>query len=258
MSTGRRTGVIHVHSDYSRDCGDSLERLREFALEHELSFIGLTDHAEDLGPERFHEYVRHCRSVSDTQVRVIPGLEFRFDGFTGLHLLALGLTRWIAPGTPDDFIVEARDAAMFTIVAHPLLAGYRLPPAVARGIDAIEVWNASYNTRYLPDPRAIRLLHEVRRTRPEVVGTVGLDQHDSHNYRQTRVVVNGAHPDPVGALKAGHFTNAARTMTLGPAVDWDPLRLGALSLARWALDRVDRLQERLARRSRGSTVAGAG
>ena len=248
MSTGRRTGVIHVHSDYSRDSRDSLERLREFALEHGLAFIGLTDHAEDLGPERFDEYVRHCRSVSDAQVRVVPGLEFRFEGLPGLHLLALGLTRWIAPRTPDEFIVEAQEAAMFTIAAHPVLAGYRLPPVVAHGIDAIEVWNASYNTRYLPDPRAIRLLHAVRRTRPAVVGTVGLDQHDSHNYRQTRVVVDDIHPDPVGALKAGRFTNAARTMTLGPTVEWGPLRLGALSVARWALNRVERLQERLARR----------
>ena len=56
-------------------------------------------------------------------------------------------------------------------------------------IDAVEVWNASYNTRYLPDPRAIALLHVVQRTRPAVVGVAGLDQHDAGNDRRTRVVL---------------------------------------------------------------------
>jgi hypothetical protein len=155
-------------------------------------------------------------------------------------------------------MVEARGAATFTIVAHPILAQYRLPAAVAGAIDAIEIWNASYNTRYLPDPRAIRLLRAVRRTRPEVVGTVGLDQHDSRNYRQTRVIVGDAQLDPVAALKAGRFTNAARTMTLGPTVEWDPLRLAALSTIRWAFDRVERLQEQLAHRISGRRAGATG
>ena len=249
MSAARRTGIIHVHSSYSHDCCDSLERLREFALERGIAFIGLTDHAEDFVPGRFDAYLRHCRVVSDGQVTIVPGLEYRFDGFPGMHLLALDLTRWIAPRTPHEFILQAKDAATFTIAAHPLLANYQLPDVVAEGIDAVEVWNASYNTRYLPDPRAIRLLHTIRRTRPNVVGTVGLDQHDCGNDRQVRVVVDSATGDPIAALKAGRFTNLGRTMSFGPAAKWNPARLRVLSVARWALDRVERAQERMARRS---------
>lgn len=248
MSATRRTGVIHIHSSYSHDCRDSLERLREFALERGIAFLGLTDHAEDLGAERFDTYVRHCGAVSDAQVAIVPGLEYRFDGFPGMHLLALGLTRWVAPRTPHEFIHQARDAATFTIAAHPLLANYRLPEVVSQGIDAIEVWNASYNTRYLPDPRAIRLLHAIRRTRPDVVGTAGLDQHDCGNDRQVRVVVDGGVGDPIAALKAGRFTNQGPTMSFGPTIQWNPARLRAVSVARWALDRVERVQERLVRR----------
>lgn len=248
MSTGPRVGVIHVHSDYSHDCGDSLERLREFALERGIDFMGLTDHAEDLPPDRFDDYVRHCHALSDGRVTLIPGFEFRFAGFPGLHLLALGLTRWITPRTPDEFVAATRGAARFTVVAHPRLANHRLPASVAAGIDAVEVWNASYDTRYLPDPRAIRLLQGIRRTRPEVVGTVGLDQHDSHNYRETRILLDGV-DDPIAGLKAGRFLNAGRTMTFGPTMEWHPLRLRALSLGRWALDAVERLQDHLARRS---------
>jgi hypothetical protein len=248
MIATRRTGVIHVHSNYSHDCCDSLERLRDFALERGIAFVGLTDHAEDFAPDRFDTYVRHCNAVSDPQVIIVPGLEYRFDGFPGMHLLALGLTRWIAPRTPDEFIQQARDAATFTIAAHPRLANYKLPEVVAQGIDAVEVWNASYNTRYLPDPRAIRLLHTIRRTRPGVVGTAGLDQHDCGNDREVRVVVDDATGDPIAALKTSHFTNLGRTMKFGPAVRFNALRLSILTAARWALDAVEGLQERLARR----------
>lgn len=244
-----QVGVIHVHSSYSHDCVDTPEQLRDFALERGIAFVGLADHAEDLGPERFNDYVRHCRAVSDVDVKVIPGLEYRFDGFAGMHLLALGLEQWISPTTPSQFIAQTRGLAKCTIAAHPLLADYRLPPAVAAGIDAVEVWNASYNTRYLPDPRAIQLLHRIRRTRPEVVGTVGLDQHDCRNDRQTRVIVDGGESDPLAALKAGRFRNVGRTMTFGPTVEWNAPRLAALSLARWALDRVERVHGRIAQLS---------
>lgn len=250
MSALEQTGVIHVHSSYSHDCRDSLECLREFSLQRRIAFVGLTDHAEDFVPERFEEYMRHCRSLSDAQLTIVPGLEYRFAGFPGMHLLALGLKRWIAPRTPHEFISQAKDAATFTIAAHPRLAEYRLPDIVAGAIDAIEVWNASYNTRYLPDPRAIRLLHTIRRTRPEVVGTAGLDQHDCGNDRELRVVVHASNGDPIAALKTGRFTNRGRMISFGPAVNWNPARLRVLSIARWGLDRVERAQDRVARRSR--------
>jgi PHP domain len=250
--TAGSVGVVHVHSNYSHDGRDSLDRLRDFALERGISFVGLTDHAEDFGAEKYLEYIMHCKHLSNGPVRLIPGLEFRFSGYPGLHLLALGLTRWIEPQTPRQFIEQSAGAAGFTIVAHPLLPGYQIPPEVRAGIDAIEVWNASYNTRYLPDPMAIRLLHEIRQMRPEVVGTAGLDQHDARNDRRTRVVLTG--PDgeaPLAALKAGRFYNRGLTMSFGAAVPWPPLAVSGLATVRWLYDRVERIQERIARELHG-------
>lgn len=241
-----RAGIVHVHSDYSHDGKDSLERLRSLALKRDIAFVGLTDHAEDLTPERFADYVAKCRTLSDDRVRLIPGLEYRFAGHKGLHLLALGLRKWIEPTTPAEFIEQTRGAASLTILAHPVLAHYRIPREVLDGIDAIEVWNASYNTRYLPDPRAIRLLHAVRRTRPTVIGTAGLDQHDGQNDRETRVVIEDV-DEPLVALKTGRFTNRGRTMHFNSAAALTSLQLRALETARWAFDRVERTQDRMAR-----------
>ncbi len=244
-------GVLHVHSDYSRDGLDSLEQLRAFALKRGIGFVGLSDHAEDLDREKFEEYVIRCREASAGGPLLLPGLEFRFAGYPGLHLLALGLEAWMDPVTPADFLAQARGKAGLTVLAHPLLCRYEVPDEVCAGIDAIEVWNAAYNTRWLPDPAAIGLLHRIRRQRPEVVGIAGLDQHDSRNDRETRVVLEAGDPrDPWGSLRAGRFENRGRTLRFDPAVRWAPWRLALLRGARLGFDRLERVQDRLARRFR--------
>lgn len=258
MTAPGRLGAIHVHSDFSHDGKDPLEQLRDFALEHGITFIGLTDHAEDLDRARWTAYVERCAELSDERATLIPGLEWRFAGLTGLHLLALGLTRWIEPATPSEFIRLTRGVAGLTIVAHPILAHYRVPEEVAAGIDAVEVWNASYNTRYLPDPRAVRLLRRIRRSRPEVVGTAGLDQHDSRNDRETRVLVHDATGDPLAALRAGRFTNVGRLLRFDARDGFTTAALGALTAARWAFDGIERVQDLLARTARRVRRGGRG
>jgi predicted metal-dependent phosphoesterase TrpH len=239
-------GAVHVHSTYSHDGRDSLPDLHAFAASRGLGFIGLTDHAEDFDADVFARFTAECRAVSATGPRLIPGLEFRFAGLKGLHLLALGLTRWIEPATPDEFIAMTRGVTGLTIAAHPILAAYSYPPSVLEGIDAFEVWNASYNTRYLPDPRAIRLLAMVRRTRPAAVAVAGLDQHDARNDRETRVEVfdDG---DPLAAIRAGRFRNIGRTMSFDAHAGLGPVRGAALWTARTLFDGVERVQDRAAR-----------
>jgi PHP domain len=254
MNSRGGTGVVHVHSDYSHDGHDSLSRLHEFARERGLGFVGLTDHAEDLGPDVFQRYVRDCQKHSHDDVRLVPGLEFRFEGFPGLHLLALGLRAWIEPATPDAFIELAPRVAGLTIVAHPMLARYRLPESVTRNIDAIEVWNAAYDTRYLPDPRAFGLLQQIRRQRPELVAIAGLDQHDASNDRGTRVVLHRPSDDPIAELRAGRFANRGQTLRFASHPEWGPVRLGGLSALRQGLRLVERVHDEALRfrRRRGA------
>jgi predicted metal-dependent phosphoesterase TrpH len=240
-------GIIHVHSTYSHDGRDTLSQIHELAVARGIGFVGLTDHAEDLTAERYSEMRAECGRLSDERVLLIPGLEYRFTGLKGMHLLALGLTRWIEPATPAEFVEQTAGCAGFTIAAHPGLYGYRPPDAVRHGIDAIEVWNAAYNTRYLPDPRAIRLLREIRRERPAVVGTAGLDQHDGRNDRRTRVVVRTSPDRALAALKAGEFENRGATMSFGPRCDWPTWAVAGLSVARAAFDGIEGVQDRWAR-----------
>jgi hypothetical protein len=238
-------GAIHMHSDYSHDGHDSLEQLKDACIARGIRFVGMTDHAEDFIPEIFSEFVQHCDALSDDQVTFIPGLEFRFSGYKGMHLLALGLREWIEPKTPEDFCAMTNGRARFTILAHPVLCKYNIAPVVLEQIDAIEVWNGNYNTRYLPDPRSIDLVSELRLRRPELVATVGLDQHNSKNDREIRVLIDAADlGDPLAALQAGHFTNLGRTMHFDAHASLPAARLRRLRAARHGLDMINRVHER--------------
>ena len=243
-----RVGALHVHTTYSHDGRDSPERLAELARARGIAFIGLTDHAEDFDAAVFARFRAHCHAVSGGGVTLIPGLEFRFDGFPGLHLLAVGLEHWITPTSPADFVRQAAGVAGFIIVAHPLLCRYQVPDEVAAGVHAVEVWNAAYNTRYLPDPRAFRLLENMRRRWPEHVGIAGLDQHDGRNDRETRVILTGdPAADPIAELRAGRFVNAGRTMRFSPREAFGTGALLMLTALRAGLDLTNAVHERWAR-----------
>jgi hypothetical protein len=102
-------------------------------------------------------------------------------------------------------------------------------------------------------------LYALRRTRPEVVGTAGLDQHDRRNDRQTRVVLHSNDGDVVDELKAGRFSNLGATLRLDSIASMPLTHFGALSVARLALNGIERVQERLARAlARGTAPRQAG
>jgi hypothetical protein len=245
----RPVGVVHVHSEYSRDGVDPLARIRDRAVAAHIRFVALTDHAEDFDAARFARYTAECAALSDQHVVLIPGLEFRFAEFRGLHLLACGLSRWIEVATPDAFIRETTGICGLTVLAHPILTRYHVPLAVADGINAVEVWNAAYNTRYLPDPRAIALFRAMRGARPEVVAVVGLDQHDGANDRRARVVLTSASDlaAPLAAMRAGRFRNRGQTMSFSAQLDWSNAGLAVLFAVRGVFDRLERAQERVLR-----------
>jgi hypothetical protein len=257
-TTGRpaTVGAVHVHSVYSRDGHDTLAHIGERAKAAGIRFMAMTDHAEDFDAARFAAYTAECHAVSDDTFTLIPGLEFRFARYRGLHLLACGLDQWSQPATPEEFAADVAERARLTILAHPVLTAYRVPPVICECIDAVEVWNGAYNTRYLPDPRAMALLQTVRLGRPAVVGVVGLDQHDASNDRGTRVVLTDAGDlaDPLVAIREGRFTNRGATMAFAPDAELSPVGRAALTVARGVFDRVEWAQERLIRAWRRRTT----
>lgn len=239
-------GVVHLHTEYSHDGRDSIADLAVWARELGLQFVAITDHAEDLDEADWDELVDDCARHSSADLILFPGLEFRFQGFTGVHLLACGLQRFISPATPEEFIRLTADNAALTIGAHPIIWRRSCPNDVLAALDAVEVWNGAYNTRYLPDPGAMRMVRSLRASGSHTVATVGPDQHDRRNDRELRLHVAAAAPDALSAIRAGHFRARGKTLSIASDGAMSLPGQACLQLARRALDVVERAQERLA------------
>jgi hypothetical protein len=243
----RPRGIIHVHSTYSHDGKDSLEELREFAVGHGFGFVGLTDHAEDLDARVFEAYTTQCSSLSTPTCTLIPGLEFRFSQYKGLHLLALGLRRWIEPHTPEEFIALSGESAAFTIVAHPVLVDYVIPPAVLDQVNALEVWNPGYNTRYLPDVSALEALNHLSSRYPRLLAVGGVDMHDRAKFGELYLELRSSATEPLAALSRGDYRIVGKTMSLSARPPTPLMKLATLQWARRVFDPLNRVHGSLRR-----------
>ena len=244
MTTNDTLAVLHVHSNWSHDGHDSLSDLAAFANRERLRWVFLTDHAEDFTAARFQEYSAACRAASARETELIPGLEFRFEGYPGLHLLAIGLRHWIDPQTPEEFCRDGAIHAEFLVMAHPLLAKYRVPEAVLSRLHAVEVWNAQYNTRYVPDGQAIKLWQGARARWPHLVASAGTDQHRLRVEGKLRLAFFAV-DSPFAALRSGHYRNLGITYSFDATKEWSRFELGVLARLRALVQTMKRWQRRL-------------
>ena len=229
-------GVVHVHSTYSHDGRDSLVDIAEWARDERLQFVGITDHAEDVDEGAWRALVTDCERLSGSDLYMFPGLEFRFPGFAGVHLLACGLRGYMTPASPEEFIRDAASLCSLTIGAHPLIWRTPCPPAVLASLDSIEVWNAGYNSRYLPDPHAIDMVRMLRAKGAETTAIVGPDQHDRRKDPGLRIHVRVPAAEALGAIRAGDFVGKGLTMDVPADADLGRMRRATLGASRRVFD----------------------
>lgn len=169
-------GIIHVHSDFSKDGMCSIADLADFAQEAGCQFVCLTDHAEDLSLEDMKIIREECEKYSDESCVMIPGLEFRCDD--DIHILGIGVTDDIVSSDAVTVVTHITAMGGLAILAHPGRNGYRYPEELWTALNGIEIWNAGYDGRFVPPLANLRLFQEARSMNPEVVGFGGADLHD--------------------------------------------------------------------------------
>lgn len=201
-------GIIHVHSTYSYDGRHSLAEIVEYGRQRGYDFVGMSDHADTFDSARMAQYVSECRQVSNPGCALIEGLEFTCGN--DLHILGLGIQRYTPtrdPLTAIDFIHQEGGIA---IVAHPIRYDYQIPPDIAGAADGIEVWNASYDGRFVPNLRSLRLLRAMRRDGHKAIRAFGgpdLHRIGDHHTVEITVACSEAGPAAIlDALKCGRFT----------------------------------------------------
>jgi PHP domain len=230
-------GLFHVHSNYSADGRLSLEELREECRKRKYDFMVVTDHAEDFDSERIKRYLAHCRRLTDRDFIVVPGLEFRLDGEREVHVLVIGSEAFVSEKGQEDILkkVAAGESSALVVLAHPSRNGHYIPPYFESRINGVEIWNAAYDSRYLPDYRAVRLFHDLKKRNKCLLGFGGLDLHDGSGFRDLKLRMThpcATEPELLAHLKAGRFTISGPHTTINSIPDWGFAKMVLLNIGR--------------------------
>jgi hypothetical protein len=246
-------GIVHVHSNYSYDGHNSLEEIARDARSRGYAFVGMTEHSDTFDHLRMRDYVRDCARVSTSECLVIHGIEFRCG--KDLHLVGVGVGGYTADDDPlrvTDFIHREGGIA---VIAHPIRNHYRLPAGLARAVDAIEVWNASYDGRFVPNDRSLALLGELRKSANESLLAFGAqDLHRIVNHGHVEITVccdDISATSIVAALKKGEFTISNPCFRLHSRQDIEPSTLARIRLVRRMYTLGRAMRDTLHRRALG-------
>jgi len=161
---------LHIHTNYSHDGRDTVEKIIESAIAQQLDGIAICDHDTIAGSHAAREYV----AKHNQDLIVIPGIEVTTAKG---HLLVLGLETGIAKGlSVEETIRIAREkereqrSTVVIIAPHPFhpfrhsIGNVCLHP----GIDAVETYNSRY---FLGVANKIAHIKAVRNNITQVVGS---------------------------------------------------------------------------------------
>ena len=139
---------LHVHTNYSHDGRDSVEKMIESAIAKKLDGIAICDHDTMGGSYAAREYV----ADNDRNLIIIPGIEVTTSKG---HLIVLGVEDGVEKGlSPEETIRMARGkekenkGTVVIIAPHPFhpfrhsIGNLCVHPEL--DIDAIETYNSRY------------------------------------------------------------------------------------------------------------------
>jgi len=202
------TGLIHAHSTYSYDGRHTLGEIAAFARSRGLGFVGMSEHSDTLDCDKVARLQEDCQKASAPDCLIIPGIEFTCTD--NLHLIGLGIQRYNPSKDPlviNEFIQQERGVA---IIAHPKRYHYEISEKLLAAVNGIEIWNAGYDGRFVPNDHSITLLKHARERQETLLAFGGQDLH-MIQYKQAQVslsvrcerLVPGSVLD---AIRDGNFT----------------------------------------------------
>lgn len=173
-------GAMHVHSTYS-DGEFTLAELRELFLAEGCAFVCMSDHAEYFDEESVARYCRECESLSNEEICIIAGLEYRCD--REMHILGYGATILTKATDPQEIIQHISSQGAISVIAHPKNEFFPWIEGFANLPHGIETWNSKYDGRYAPRPATFALLQTLRQRNPAMLAFYGQDLHWKKQFR---------------------------------------------------------------------------
>jgi len=182
-------GAIHVHSTYS-DGKFTLRELRDTFRAAGCAFLCMTDHAEYFDAARLRSYFDECVSLSDSQFRLVPGLEYSCD--RQMHILGYGAARLAESKDPQKMIAQIDAEGAISVIAHPMNEAFAWIESFEILPQGVEAWNTKYDGRHAPRPATFELIQRLQRLQPNLKAFYGLDLHWKHQFRSLFIQANCA------------------------------------------------------------------
>jgi hypothetical protein len=242
------TGILHVHSKFSYDGVSSVDELAAFGRACGYSFMAMSEHSDTFDRDRMAAYVDECRRVTGPDFVMIPGIEFTCE--SNLHVVGIGIQTYTDMREPVRVARFVREQGGVPVAAHPSRYHHRLPSGLADVLGGIEVWNASYDGRFVPNASALNLLKEFRQRNASINAFAGQDLHRLPG-RRCRVTV-GVHAERldgdaiVRALARGDFSVSNGVFRLHACGEPGPLKLARIGAARIVYERAKYLRDGVA------------
>ncbi|MCJ7443533.1 MAG: PHP domain-containing protein [Methanotrichaceae archaeon] len=167
-------GVIHVHSQYSYDGTLPLKTIKNYFKERGFNFIIFTEHENKMGDDWIDLFVSECKSASEEDFIIIPGIEFKYED---IEILGLNLNKNIYYNGIKDLIKKIKINNGLAVLAHPKKYKYNFKNnlSILKELNGIEIWNCRYDGRHVPRVHSIKLLNLLRNE--NIFGYAGLDYH---------------------------------------------------------------------------------
>jgi len=239
--TGKRIfkGALHLHTTLSHDGLMSLEELAAFLKGKGYDYLALTEHSYDVDKNSMRLLVEKAASLSSPDFLIIPGVEFRCDGW--IDIIGYGVTDLIDDEDPAAVIDHIHDHGGIAVFAHPNVRQYPIDDSWVSKLDGCEIWNVSNEGKFLPRPGAIRKFDHLASARPGMLAFTGLDLHRTDSYCDLVVETHAAsltRDDILRALKAGDFTSRSPLFSLKASGKVSAVSLARVRVLRPLLDGV--------------------
>lgn len=170
--------VLHLHSTYSYDGSETLDSIKHALQERGISVACMTEHVEDLSPDRAREFIQECGRLSDENFLLIPGFEIPY---LGTHILVVGADQFLWDGNPEQSLDAWVKHGALAIVAHPHRNGFIFDEFMQTNTVGMEIWNSQYDGKLAPRRSSVKTLRKLQTRHQGYLAFGSIDMHRLHH-----------------------------------------------------------------------------
>ncbi|MCK5027252.1 MAG: PHP domain-containing protein [Candidatus Pacebacteria bacterium] len=206
-------GVSHIHSKYSYDGTLSLSEIKKALVKEGLRFALMTEHTDELTEVEAKKFIRECKELSDKDFIFVSGFEVPYRK---AHILMIGVQEFVVSHADDITLPQWKEHAAFSVLAHPHCNQFIVDTVMKVVVDAVEIWNAQYDGKYIPRFKAVKLLNYLQKTR-DTKAFCGLDLHRKEHLGGPEIVMEMEQLTTkkiLEKIRRGEYTMEKKTMSV--------------------------------------------